>query len=179
MTNKPFLRNHFFPGRLLTAKDFELEQTYFREKLKLHNRSLHGFGIVSGLEVSQRQDKLIVTPGLAIDCEGNEILVPEPTGQPLPEILDGVTTIYLSVRYSEKETNPVGAVRNPNGACEQILIEESFVTAFESRNSNQHHRHVRGRWQACGDPHGLVIARLRRISGQWRLDRRLQRPLVK
>lgn len=179
MTDKPFLRNHFFDGRLLTAKEFELEQTYFREKLKLHNRSLHGFGIVSGLEVSQRQDKLIVTSGLAIDCEGNEIVVAEPIKQPLPEISGGVTTIFLNVRYSEKETKPDGTDRNPNGSCEQILIEESFVTAFESRNSNQHHRHVKGRWQACGEPHGLVIARLRRSSGQWRLDRRLHRPFVK
>ncbi len=39
-------------GQLLDAQDFLDEQTYFREKIKLHNRCLHGFGVVCGLEVA-------------------------------------------------------------------------------------------------------------------------------
>lgn len=179
MTDTPFLRNHFFAGKLLTAELLELEQKYFREKLRLHNRLLHGFGIVSGLEVDQRRNKLIITPGLALDCEGNEIVAAEPIELGLPEGLDGGTTIFLSVCYREKETKPAHTDRSPNEPCEHNLIEESFTTAFENQNSNQGHRHVKGRWQACGKPHGLVLARLRRSSGQWKLDRRLHRPFVK
>ena len=82
MSDGPFIRNHFFAGRFLTAADLELEQKYFRNKLKLHNRSFHGFGIVSGLEVSHRQDKLIIASGLALDCQGNEILIAEPVSIP-------------------------------------------------------------------------------------------------
>jgi hypothetical protein len=41
----------FFHGQLLSAADLQTEQRYFREKLKLHNRCLHGFGIVCGFEV--------------------------------------------------------------------------------------------------------------------------------
>lgn len=163
----------------MTAADLELEQKYLREKLRLHNRSLHGFGIVSGLEVYQRRDKLIITAGLALDCEGNEIVVAEPIELGLPEGLDGGTTIFLSVRYCENEIKPAHTDRMPNGPCEDNLIEESFATAFENQNSNQRHRHVKGRWQACGKPHGLVLARLRCSSGQWKLDRRLHRPFVK
>ena len=85
MSEKGFRRNNFFSGRLLTAADLQLEQNYFREKQRLHNRALHGFGIVSGLEVSRRRDKLVITAGLALDCEGNEIVVPETHSHPLPQ----------------------------------------------------------------------------------------------
>src|SRR5688500_17425729 len=39
-------------GQMLSAADFRSEQTYFREKLKLHNRCLHGYGVVCGLEIT-------------------------------------------------------------------------------------------------------------------------------
>ncbi len=176
MSDGPFIRNHFFAGRFLTAADLELEQKYFRNKLKLHNRSLHGFGIVSGLEVSHRQDKLIIASGLALDCQGNEILIAEPVSHPLPDSNLG-TSSYLTISYSEQATNltPVP----DDKLCEPALIAESFTLAFESQNPNQHHRHVQGRWLACGQSHSLVLARLRRASGRWRIDRRLRRPAVK
>ena len=60
-------RNRCFWGKLLTAEDLELEQEYFREKLKRHNRYLHGFGVVFGLEVSKNGRDVAISPGLAID----------------------------------------------------------------------------------------------------------------
>jgi hypothetical protein len=44
-------RLQYFYGQVLGPQDFQDEQTYFREKLKLHNRCLHGYGVVCGLEV--------------------------------------------------------------------------------------------------------------------------------
>src|SRR5882757_7751812 len=44
-----FRRLKYFYGQMLSADDFNLEQAYFREKLKLHNRCLHGYGVVCGL----------------------------------------------------------------------------------------------------------------------------------
>src|SRR6185436_8941650 len=44
-------RLKYFYGQVLGPQDFQDEQTYFREKLKLHNRCLHGYGVVCGLEV--------------------------------------------------------------------------------------------------------------------------------
>jgi hypothetical protein len=46
-----FTRLRYFYGQMLSAQDFQIEQDYFREKLKLHNRCLHGYGVVCGLEV--------------------------------------------------------------------------------------------------------------------------------
>ena len=44
-------RLRYFYGQMLGAGDFQAEQNYFREKLKLHNRCLHGYGTVCGLMV--------------------------------------------------------------------------------------------------------------------------------
>ena len=47
-----FTRLKYFYGQMLSAQDFQKEQDYFREKLKLHNRCLHGYGVVCGLRVT-------------------------------------------------------------------------------------------------------------------------------
>ena len=51
-TTLPDLRRlRYFHGQMLGAHDFQREQNYFREKLKLRNRCLHGYGVVCGLHV--------------------------------------------------------------------------------------------------------------------------------
>jgi hypothetical protein len=47
-----FERLSYFYGQMLGVQDFRTEQAYFREKLKLHNRCLHGYGVICGLEVT-------------------------------------------------------------------------------------------------------------------------------
>ncbi|HVO01305.1 MAG TPA: ABC transporter C-terminal domain-containing protein [Candidatus Cybelea sp.] len=47
-----FERLNYFYGQMLSAADFRSEQAYLREKLKLHNRCLHGYGVICGLEVT-------------------------------------------------------------------------------------------------------------------------------
>jgi hypothetical protein len=47
-----FTRLQYFYGQVLSAQDFQKEQDYFREKLKLHNRCLHGYGVVCGLKIN-------------------------------------------------------------------------------------------------------------------------------
>lgn len=171
-------RNQFFSGKLLTAEDLALEQEYFRERLRRHNRYLHGFGVVFGLEVSKSGGDVVISPGLAIDCQGNEIVVPEPMERALPSV-DLGSTLFLSISPIEKGTDPVP---NPVPNCtetENSRIEESAVAVFEKANANQGHRHFKGRWRCCGNSHGLTIAKLRFSSGQWRIDRRLHAPRIK
>ena len=170
-------RNRFFSGKLLTAEDLELEQEYFRERLKRHNRYLHGFGVVVGLDVSKSGGDVVISAGLAIDCQGNEIVVPEPLKQPLPNP-DMGSTLFLSITHVEKEVEPIPSVSN-SGELENSRIEESAVAVFEKGNANQGHRHFKGRWRPCGKSHGLTIAKLKLGSGQWRIDRRHHAPLVK
>ena len=50
-------RVNFFPRQLLTDGDMIADQEYFREKLRRHNRYLHGWGVVCGLEVTEAREK--------------------------------------------------------------------------------------------------------------------------
>ena len=74
-------RMHYFMGRHLTACDFTDEQTYHRSHRILHNRMLHGWGVVCGLNVRQhpqpecRDSYVEVSPGIALDCCGQELIV--------------------------------------------------------------------------------------------------------
>ena len=45
-------RPRFFAGQVLTADDLNRLDHYIRAKHRLHNRQLHGWGVVNGLEVT-------------------------------------------------------------------------------------------------------------------------------
>jgi len=47
----PLRRLQYFYGQLLSSRDFRDEQSYFRDKLKLAHRCLHGYGVACGLGV--------------------------------------------------------------------------------------------------------------------------------
>ena len=73
-----FKRARYFDGEILNKQIFEAEQSYHHEKRKLLNRMLHGWGVVCGLKVKATNppsSNIIVEPGLALDCQGNEIYV--------------------------------------------------------------------------------------------------------
>jgi hypothetical protein len=167
-------RPRYFDGKLLTAADFELEQQYFREKSKLHNRSLHGFGIVSGLKVAVTKGQVIVEPGLAVDCEGNELVIGTPQSIASPAPGCEWRAVYLNVRYVEVGTDPI-----PGHAEEFSTITESFELTLAPENSNRGHRHLRARWLACGQPHALTIAKLKRHAQGWRVERGYRPPSIK
>ena len=65
-TALPELRRlRYFHGQMLSALDFQREQDYFREKLKLRNRCLHGFGVACGLEIRPVPPEHPCDPGSA------------------------------------------------------------------------------------------------------------------
>lgn len=80
-------RNRFFTGKYMAARDFQDEQSYFLSRHRMHNRLLHGWGIVCGLKVTYHPDHahnpksecasrwVVVHPGIALDCCGRELLV--------------------------------------------------------------------------------------------------------
>ena len=75
-----FERPNYFCGHLLTDADLMKEQQYFREKNKLYNRTLHGWGIVCGLRLTCNSvcpDGILVEEGYAIDDCGNDLVVCE------------------------------------------------------------------------------------------------------
>lgn len=101
------VRPHFSGARPLTAEDLNAEQEYQRQKQWLHNRLLHGYGLVAGLEVMVQDDanggaQVVVAPGYALDGWGRELIVPTQITLHLPgERRDLV--IYL--KYMEDDEN--------------------------------------------------------------------------
>jgi hypothetical protein len=74
----PARRNRYFSGKLLTVADYALEQRYHIERRWLINRMLHGWGVVSGLEVGGRPDSgWRISAGMALDRQGRELVVHE------------------------------------------------------------------------------------------------------
>jgi hypothetical protein len=103
-------RPRYFPRQLITPAELTLEQDYFRERLRLHNRFLHGWGVVCGARVCPvpRKDddgyepwKVCVQRGYLLDPYGNDILLSR------PRVFD-LRTRCLTVVTGEPCTNEEG-----------------------------------------------------------------------
>ncbi len=147
-----FKRANYFHGMLMTDRDFREEQMYHNEKRKMLNRMLHGWGVVCGLGISgkNKESAITISPGVALDCHGNEIISCEPyvidlkentcTGttiiqrnpvtaedcKQLEKIKDKSSTFYICIRYSEVRTDPV-PVYAPGGGCEEKTCDYSRI----------------------------------------------------
>jgi hypothetical protein len=119
-------RVRYFFGQLLTAAEFTAEQDYFRERLRRHNRALHGVGVVRGLELSVAGDTVHVAPGVAIDARGEELVVAHPLDLQIPA---GVAW-YVTLAFAECETDP--APTPEPGAVEFTRVREHYRIAFAS-----------------------------------------------
>src|SRR5882672_3777892 len=71
-------RTRFFARQLVGPTDLTQDQIYFREKMKRHNRMLHGWGVVCGACVTKGQGKceVIVQSGYVLGPYGDEIVIP-------------------------------------------------------------------------------------------------------
>src|SRR3954454_7803180 len=97
-------RGNYFTRRPLSAADLQRDQEYFRDRLRRHNRALHGRGVVSGLDVDAVQDNngtvtVTVAPGYALGPQGDEIIVAEPVSLALPA---AGTHWVVAARYDER-----------------------------------------------------------------------------
>jgi hypothetical protein len=124
-------RLQYFFGQVLGPQDFRDEQAYFREKQKLHNRCLHGFGTVCGLEVvpvplpdpcdpsPKQPTRVRIRCGLALDCAGNELIVRRDLVVDLPTQLPpppppgkagDAATLWVSLCFCEQPADPARPV---------------------------------------------------------------------
>lgn len=69
-------RTRFYDGMLLTQEHLEREQTFWRMKRRLTNRAL-GEGIVWGLRLEWNASRrsFLLSPGYALDCCGNDLVL--------------------------------------------------------------------------------------------------------
>ena len=74
-------RPRYYARQLVTPAELNLEASYFQDRLRRHNRLLHGWGVICGALVCRVADpaggaqpwKVKITPGNLIDPYGNEI----------------------------------------------------------------------------------------------------------
>lgn len=152
-------RSRFFTGKLLTADDLEQDQSYHRSKHRRHNRLLHGVGIVSGLAVGLEprpggdDEMIVVSPGVAIDSNGEELVVCEPA---YLDPCKGSSLCYVTVALAERPTN-----LTPDG--EASRVEETAEVAVSEDLPAGH----------------LAIARLTHDGVVWRSDPSFNAPRVR
>lgn len=144
-------RPRYFPRQLITPAEMNLGQDYFRQRLRMHNRMLHGWGVVCGAlvcEVPDRPWTVKVKQGYVLGPCGDEIwidcdhLVDLRTcgisgapGEPAEQSCDPWCSevyvprdpggpLYVAVRYEELMTQPVRA--QPTGCgCDDTSCEYS------------------------------------------------------
>lgn len=144
-------RPTYFAGQLLTADDLRDEQAYLLRKLRRHNRSLHGWGVVSGLEVSRGSAgaSVVIAPGLALDVEGHEILV---TSSVELEIGERPSPQYVLIEYIERETDPAMPIPGEDSPS-PTRIEDGVSFGLAETDSGS-----------------LAIGRLVRDTSGWMVD---------
>ncbi|MFQ5571260.1 MAG: hypothetical protein ACE5G0_16405 [Rhodothermales bacterium] len=141
-------RVRYFPRQLITPEDLTQAQDYVRNKLRRHNRLLHGWGIVCGAGVRQGNAcEVIIEQGYILGPYGDEIVIDrevtldlcqeDPTcGPGVDPWCDGPTlprlnrqTLYIAVRYAECLTRPVRVYANgcDETACEYTRIRDSYI----------------------------------------------------
>lgn len=145
----------YFAGQLVTAGNLNQDLKYQRDKRRLHNRLLHGWGVVCGFEVRPGKitgPSLVVTicPGYALSPQGDEIYVPTEVQFDLAQCLtgpasgqcksscspvasnavDATAPFYIAIKYAECLSHPVRVPPVGCGcddtACEYSRIREGF-----------------------------------------------------
>lgn len=155
-TNEGYLeRVRYFSRQLLDAHDLTDDQSYHRAKQRMHNRLLHGWGIVCGLEVkptatTQTPLNVTICPGFALSPQGDEICVStevqfdlatctsgpaagccsSPCSPIVPVRVDPAKPFLIAIKYAPCPSRPVRV--SPVGcgcddtACEYSRIRDGY-----------------------------------------------------
>lgn len=132
----------YFAGQLLTETELNGTMAYVKAKNRLHNRYLHGWGVVCGLQVACHpcDGWVNVRSGYALDPCGNDILVPQDVEVNVLEMIracrnakqkrancdpihpnakadcgDAEEYWCLTLAYDEQECRPVMPLKNSTG----------------------------------------------------------------
>ena len=146
-------RVNFFDRQLLTANDLITDRDYVLQKLRRHNRFLHGTGVVCGLAVTVPAKQATpwqvqIGSGYALGPYGDEIFLGDPVLFDLAACLTGgitnpceptlvtpgaagtSSTVWLVIKYAECLSRPVRVALSGCGCdddpCQYSRIRDSF-----------------------------------------------------
>jgi hypothetical protein len=121
---KCLCRPRFFAGQLLTEQDLNRLDQYIKDKNRLHNRYLHGWGVVCGLEVgcdACDTGNVLVSPGYALSPCGDDIIVCK------QDTVDVCELIKCCRQQEPKDCRPYGERRDCKDAEEQWVLAVSYL----------------------------------------------------
>jgi hypothetical protein len=124
-------RTRFFSGQLLTESDLNNEQSYLLAKNRLHNRLLHGWGVVCGLQVtcSDCAGWVTINPGYAIDPCGNDIIV---CAAQSFNVLQAIQTCC-----TPKQTTDCSPLRySPAATCQDVVQTWCITIQYQEQQSS-------------------------------------------
>jgi len=128
---RPFIKNAYYPGKLLHAVDFIREQEYGNRKLEFLNRKFYGWGIIDGMEVREGRDgSLYLSSGSAIDPCGRILVVPGDRRLETQEI-EGfqpqkMQDFILGIRYAEQTVETETTFFEKKERLQPAKIMESY-----------------------------------------------------
>ena len=155
---KRFERPIYGEGQVILAEDLNLEQKYFLRKIELQNRVLAGACVIQGLEVKKDGDSYVVSPGLAYDCRGRELVVDEPTKVEISNIDGGEQ--YVLLQYHEFAAEHPASTSIPEESLPVRIIEG--VRAYTGHTSlPATHERTSSGWRACNTCESIPIALIR------------------
>jgi hypothetical protein len=172
-----FERNNYFCGKLMVERDFRAEQQYHMGKQMLHNAYLHGWGTVCCLKVDPHPNcpnlKVLVRSGMAIDCYGREIFVPEEVQVDLESYKtngNGSTSkprnLYICINYRECEIEPVTVFLDDCGCgeeCEENRIRETYEIEVLTDNDF-------AKGSLPGNLYSVIVSGKKVINGSGKVD---------
>lgn len=142
-------RIQFFNGERLFASDLQALESFNREMRWLHNQSLHQAGVGSGFSVSGNvgDRQVLITPGYALDAEGEEIILTQQLTLPIPSVADngsGGSVFYnLTVSYPQDADLKASEVRTGTCNCPPegvVKLREEPVFCWVRLNDNPSNR---------------------------------------
>jgi hypothetical protein len=123
-------RPRFFAGQVLNADDLNRLESYIRGKNRLHNRQLHGWGVVNGLEVTCNAcgDGVTVSCGYALSPCGEDIVVCD-------AVTVDICALIQRCKDAERQLAPCDAPSQAfgNAACDADV--EDWVLAIRYSES--------------------------------------------
>lgn len=103
-------RLNYYNGQRLDAEGLRVEQEYHIEMRRRLNQALYTHGIASGLEIRPDPDnthQVIVSPGVALDVNGREVILLEETKVPVHGLPNSNSAWtfgnYLYIEYAEQQ----------------------------------------------------------------------------
>jgi hypothetical protein len=142
-------RIQFFNGERLFASDLQALESFNREMRWLHNMSLHQAGVGSGFSVTGNvgDRQVVITPGYALDAQGEEVILTQQLTLPIPSVADNGSggSVFYDLTVSYPQDSDLKASETRVGICNcppegVVRLREEPVFCWVRLNDNPSNR---------------------------------------